>query len=511
MGVPAPLTAPTLANNNAGSGTAEDHVYVITYVSAFSGIEEEGPPSPPVTAAAWQPGDTITVTRTDTAPATHPNILYWRVYRSNGSELLYVKQVAIATTSTTDDLLNTDLGEGISTTDFDPPPDDMIGIVAMANGILAGFRSGGNEVCFSEPYQPHAWPARYRQAVNEVVVALVAVGQGLYILTDGNPYFGSGNHPEAITLERINKFAPCQSKRTAASDGVGAMYASYNGVSYAKGATVESVTGTLFTQEEWDTYKPSTMHGVFYDGRYILWSEVSGETAFTMDGRHAMDGAQIMDGTANESLGALVFNTNLQGVPLTYLRTNTPATHIRPDTGLLYMLLDGYPAKFDAQSIVNATYEYRSKLFVLPRPVVFKYIQVYADYNIDPRVAGAIESAEEKAIQEQAILEANEDVILAGGHNGGWGMVGINQLEWNGSLLEERPFIPDPLTLDYTAHLTVRVYMDGELVYYDLSDSNEEHPLPGGLKSDTWEIEVVGNRPCRRVVLGTSIEDLRTA
>lgn len=269
MGVPNPEDAPTLANDGAGTGTAEDHVYLFTYVSEFSGIEEESGPSPVVTQAAWQPGDTITLTWTDTPPTTGYNITKRRIYRSNGGAYLYVGEQAIASTTFTDALLNTALGESLSTLNYTPPPDDLQGIIALPNGILAGFV--GNNVYFSVAYQPHAWPLEYAITVSEQIVALVPVSQGCYALTEGEPSFITGVSPDSMTSERLAKYAPCRSKRSIATDGIGAMYATYNGVAYASGGDVKNITEQLFTQEEWEVYGPENMIGMYYDERYILW------------------------------------------------------------------------------------------------------------------------------------------------------------------------------------------------------------------------------------------------
>lgn len=269
LDVPAPSGAPTASNDDLGTGTAEDHVYIFTYVSTFSGIQEESAPSAPVTVAAWQPGDTVTLTWTDTPPTTGYNITHRRLYRSNGSDYLFVMEQAIAETSVDDDLLNADLGESLTTLSFDTPPASLTGLIAMPNGFLAGFV--GNEIYFSEAYQPHAWPAAYSLTVAEQIIALAPVAQGCYVLTEGSPYFITGVSPDSMTSERINKYAPCLSKRSVATDGAGVMYATYNGVAYASGGDVKTITDQLFTQEEWQTYSPERMLGVFYDERYTLW------------------------------------------------------------------------------------------------------------------------------------------------------------------------------------------------------------------------------------------------
>lgn len=53
-----------------------------------------------------------------------------------------------------DTLLDKELGPVLETENFLMPPDEMIGLCLMANGIAAGF--AGNQVMFSEAFLPYA-------------------------------------------------------------------------------------------------------------------------------------------------------------------------------------------------------------------------------------------------------------------------------------------------------------------------------------------------------------------
>lgn len=499
MGVPAPTSAPTLAGDGLGAGTAEDHVYVFTYINTFSGIEEESAPSPPVTMVAWQPGDTITVTWTDTPPAIGYNITKRRLYRSNGSAYLFVDEQAIANATYADSKLNDALGEGLSSLEYDPPPSEMTGLVSMANGILAGFYA--NVLCFSEPYQPHAWPVSYQLTVDSTIVGLVAVGQGLYVLTTGHPYYCAGSTPSAMTLERVSKYAPCMNKRSAAADGAGCLYASYNGVAYLQGASVRLLTSGAFTQEEWSARLPWSMYGIYYDDRYHLWYPKTDGDSLVMDGSWAMDGSEEMDGIvglAGDYGEGMVFDTTVAEAPLTMMSTYTEAAHIRSDTGKLYLAYDGQIMQFDADELNRTPYEWRSKIFMLPHPVNFSAIQVYGDFSAATDIAAMQASI-------QAILENNATLWASGAYDGGWAQAGINQYEWNGSPLTTIPELPDSLSTN------LRVYADGLLVYETQVTDDGMYRLPGGFKSDHWEIAISGNMTVRRVVMATSLAELKQA
>ena len=112
----------------------------------------------------------------------------------------------------------------------------------------------------------------------------------------------------------------------------------------------------------------------------------------------------------------------------------------------------------------------------------------------------------------QALAQLAENIALwnSGAFNAGWGMCGVNQWEWAGSPLRDASGALDgnPVT-DLT--LSVRVYADGVLVFSATVANNKPMLLPGGFMSDTWEISVSGNKPVRRIVMGTSMAELKAA
>src|SRR5665811_1003907 len=110
----------------------------------------------------------------------------------------------MATTSTSDSVADANLGiicpsfiNGIVGSSFDPPPSDMIGLIALPNGIMAGF--SGNILCFCEPYKPWAWPVRYRLATVYPIVSLGVYGQTLIVTTNGFPYAVRGVRPDSMS------------------------------------------------------------------------------------------------------------------------------------------------------------------------------------------------------------------------------------------------------------------------------------------------------------------------
>ena len=508
LGVPAPAAAATAS---AGTGTMT-RVWVYTNVSLFSGIEEEGAPSPPVTIATWASGDTITIDAMSDVPTTGYNVTKRRLYRSNGGAYQFVKE--FTGTSTTDGITDEQLAEEITSTNFDVPPVGLKGLVSLANGILAGFI--GNSLYFSAAYQPHAWPSDYALTVADKIVALVPIAQGMYVLTTGKPYYCSGMTPDSMSTEQMSKNVPCLSKRSASTDGVGAIYVTYNGIAHLSGATASNTTRSLFTQEEWIKYDTNGMHGIFYDERYTLWYTRVETDYFVMDGAFTMGGSMAMDGSISDAVtvtSGLVMDTTLPEAPMTTIRIPATAAHIITSTGKLYLLWDDKIVEFDADLISRSQYEWKSKLFVLPRPMNFTAVQVLADH--DPEII-ALETVADNMITQTD----NASKWAEGAYSSGWGICLANEFEWNGSSLTGGGTGGTGGTgggtggtggTPRTRFLAIRIYADQSIVFQGAVNDNKPIRLPSGFRSDTWEIAISGNIPVRRIVMATTVPELAQA
>jgi hypothetical protein len=176
------------------------------------------------------------------------------------------------------------------------------------------------------------------------------------------------------------------------------------------------------------------------------------------------------------------------------MSTFTTATHIRADTGKLYIVSGGEVMQFDGDEYNRTPYEWRSKLFVLPHPTNFSSLQVIADNS-----GGAATAAAKAIADANAIINAN--LWAAGAYQSGWADCGINQYDWNGTEMINSSAI-DSLTL------SVKVYADGILRHAANVTNNLPMRLPSGFQSDTWEIAVSGNKTVRRIAMANSIAEL---
>jgi hypothetical protein len=476
MGVPTPIVTPTVSASG-GSGTPENRVYLFTYISLFGSVEEESAPSPTSAQVSVNPGGSVTVAGLPAAaPAGKYNITKVRIYRSvagsNSNPFLKVADVTIGTTSYVDSLSATSLGVILPSTTWAPPPDGLRGLVSMANGIMAGFV--GNDIYFSEPFLPHAWPPGYALSVEYPVVGIAAVGTSLVVTTRGNPFIITGATPASMTQEKLPLYEPCMSKRSISTDEGGAMYASPNGVIKIGPGIADNVTRNLFTRDEWSRYEPSTMTGEIQDGRYFLFYNA---------------------GPNPEDRGGLILDRNQTASPLTSTSIYATAAHADPVNAKLYVAESRTIKGWDSDQVNGIPYEWRSKVFVLPRPVSFGAGQIDADFeNAYPatKLQSLIDFIKEA---NQKIWDSVDNLL------GAVNTTPINTFVLNGSLLTPIPDIEDRYVL-------LSVYANGVLRAKIQVKNHQPFRLPSGFKADRWEFQLDGNVPLRYLKIAETSKEL---
>src|SRR5688500_13061593 len=197
-----------------------------------------------------------------------------RVYRlltsaNSGDEYQYVKSLSSTVTSFVDNVADADLGAVLPSTKWLMPPADLRGIVILPNGIAAGFT--GNEIHFSEPFKPYAWPVAYRQAYDQDIVAIGVSGTTLVGMTEGNPFTITGVEPVTMGggMEKLAVAWPCMSKRSVASFAFGVGYPAPQGLVII-GVDSDVVTKDLFTQKEWSELNPASFVAASAYFRYCV-------------------------------------------------------------------------------------------------------------------------------------------------------------------------------------------------------------------------------------------------
>lgn len=264
------------------SAVLEARAYVYTYITEYG---EESPPSPATTVTGWSngtwtvdlfqpPPDQLGVTRNitklrlyRTVTATGGSTTYFQVTGTDGTDLPVTTAQYVDVIS--DDVMVTN--NQLQSQLWTPPPEGLLGIVVMPNGVLAGWK--GNEIWFSEPYRPHAWPPTYVQTTEYPIVGLGVTGNACVATTSGAPYITSGVSPGSMTAVKIQNSEPCHSRKSIIGNSEGVYYCSPNGlIQVTQYGSVTNITETWVTREKWQQLSPqANVAAVFLNGMYLAW------------------------------------------------------------------------------------------------------------------------------------------------------------------------------------------------------------------------------------------------
>lgn len=296
LGIPQATNAPAATV----TGTATDpnasptsRAYTYTWVS---GLGEEGQPSPASNIVDVAAGQSVTVTFSGTVPSFIYNSggqpALRRLYRTNANgEFQFVTDILASVNTYSDTKLDEELGEIIPSSDWTRPPYDdlskhpdgpLLGLTSMPNGILAGYT--GKSVFFSEAFLPHAFPRAYSLTTKSKIMGLASISIGLMVLTQGKPVLMTGSSPGAMGATEIDSNQACVSSRSIVDMGETAIYASPDGLVAAGESGVNVITTGMFTRNQWQALKPSSIHAYPYEGRYVFFYDTG-----TVKGGYILD------------------------------------------------------------------------------------------------------------------------------------------------------------------------------------------------------------------------------
>jgi hypothetical protein len=496
MGVTLPTVAPTTALGTSGTGTPENRVYVYTWIQTFGTQQVESGPSPASIALSVPPtGSTVNVTM-PTAGPTGQNVTLKRLYRTvvGGSTVSYqwVADVPIGTATYADSKTTAQIGPDIlKTATWGPPPANMIGLVGLPGGVLAGFV--GNTVYFSEPYYPDAWPINYAITIPvQKIIGLGVMGSSVVVMTASYPYFIHGGTPGEMYVEKIPLPEPCVGKATIASDEDGVIYASPNGLVSISPSTRGLVTTNLFTADEWRPLFPATMKATILQGRYFG----------VFPNRQPKQ--------------AIVLSRDDKPA-LSYLQLPAIALHTDAINGLLFYIDDVNHDiyQLDADTVVPMDYQWRSKRFWFNNAFTFSLLRIDADYSqvIDPTAANA---------QRDAALawnSAHYGLDLMGAINATaiheMGDVKIDpttaSFDINGSIMQNLPQLVSARTLQVVLYGEDLDNDGNPDLMANLSPFNRDPIRIPPFKSRMLEVAILGNINVRSLTMATTMEELHAA
>lgn len=474
LGYPGPTVQPVVAIGSAGAGTNPiPKAYVYTFVSTWG---EESAPSPAsaIISVDHSDGDVDLSGLEIAVPAGYNTLDKVRIYRTLvGTASVAYQFVAEITPSATytDNTPDTELGEIIPTTDYDLPPTDMFGLLDFGNGILVGFTEF--EVCFCEPFQPHAWPIKYRLAVVDTIVGGGVFGNTLVVCTDGRPVLVVGNHPSTMTMTLHPDQQACVSKQGIVSMRNAVIFPSPNGLYQIGYGGSKLLTETLYDRETWVPRNPNQLRSTHWDTRYIGFTDDRG----------------IVIETANNEILASDFNIDVDAI---YNDTQDERLYIAQSTSGVNEIYE-----FNAGG-VRIPYKWRSKKFSLGSEVTLTAGKILAQY-------GELLTESELAALQQLIADItarNVTKIASGRLEGELNGAALNVYGINDGNLEDIPAAPN------TQAVVMKLYADGELVAIISSDSDKPFRLPSGYRSRQFEIEIEAFTDVNQITLGSSVSEL---
>lgn len=334
----------------------ESRAYAFTYVTDYG---EEGPPSPLTTIEVYGDAAVEVSGLADYAGGADHAFLtaaLKRIYRSvtstSGTQLYLVGEILFGIFTFTDDIEPTSIGEPLPSESWDIPPADLAGLVTMPNGILAGF--SGRDICFSVSFMPHAWPIEWRLPVDSDIVALGVYGQSMVVATKGRPYVVVGVDPSAMTLEKLEINQSCVAKRGMVDMGYSVIYPSPDGLVEVRQGSVQLITRAVFSRDQWQALNPEEINAFFWEGRYAFYTDSIGYVFVP-----AAPTLAELDG----------------GVSAGFSDLEEDEFYFASQSSQDLFKIEGWLAGDAGDEYTE--YEWKSKLFRLPKPGNFSCAQVF--------------------------------------------------------------------------------------------------------------------------------------
>lgn len=391
----------------------------------------------------------------------------------------------------TDDFDYLNLTTILATDNYDAPPSNLQGLVEGQNNMLVGFF--GNQLCFAEPGQPHAWPTDYRRTVEFDIVGVISVGGYLLVLTEKYAYRVTGSDPATLNVARIDKPYPCVSKRSIVNMGYGALYATHGGLAlWSPSSGLVMATESVHHWDTWDdAIDPSTIVASFYEDRYFA---THGDGAFTFE--------------RDETVG---------GYYVTISRRFT-AAWVDPSDNSLYYIADtsGDVYLWDDPSQPFLPGGWKSKTIVTKDYLNLGAARVIADFVLSDEELAVIEAYNEQAVEDNEALWTNAaqlgtvggptDYTVSSVRDENHGEVNTYPVNGDGqmtNLLSTGDDNVQPVTFE--------LYVDKALKATRTVRSDAIFRLPSGYKSDTFEITVSGSARIRIIYVGETPYGLRSA
>ena len=480
VGVPSPVSAPSVSTESTGED--ENRIYVFTFVSEWG---EESKDSPLSDSILVGEGDDVTITTPTTVdddgyvPVTHKRIYRLNVTTEGLGILQYVDEIPLEQDIYTDNKAGSELGETIRTEDFDLPPDDLFGLIQHPAGYMIGFRK--EEVCFSEPGNPYAWPVKYRLPTNYEIMAGGVTGNTAAVLTKAYPYLIYGSAPEESYLHQIPGNYGCINSYAVASTEIGIIFPNKVGLCVVRGdGDVPVITRGDLSPDEWMPYARDLQFGTVFDDKYFgFYSGENGTGGFLVD--------------PNEPQGSFVL--------FDYFSLTTFS---QVDERKLFFILkdketeESYIVEYDGNKLRPISCFWKSRRFYQPS-LNFAAGKV----NVGERVTTDQEIESSFLDLAGSYLSFDHLESYSGALNG----ASFNYFDHNGDYLS-----PAFLKEIFEFQVLLSIYSNRNLIFRRNITNDKPFRMPAGFKTEGHtEYEISTTSDVQRVVLGTSMQEVANA
>ena len=391
----------------------------------------------------------------------------------------------------TDDFLVSGLSTIIESEDYDKPKSTMKGLANVNNNMLAGFFD--NQLCFSFPDKPHAWPIKFRLTFDENIVAVASTDSYILVLTEKYPYIVTGSTPEVMTSQRIDTEYPCINKKSVVNMGYGVVWATHGGLAaYKPGAGIALLTGSV---HDWDTWSenldPTTIVGHYYNGKYF-GSHSTGSFIFER-------GDKVPYLTTSQYTFTSAFTDSIAGTM--YFTDNTSSNNL---TSI---------KEWDNEGEIFSPLEWKSKTIVTKNYMNMGAARVVADYT-DITDENINETSYNNAVptfnaavwaksQQLGCLNGPTDYTVSGNREVNIGTLNAFPVNGDGQTQTLK-------VLSGALPVTFKLFIDKEIVFQGTIQSSDIFRLPSGYRSDTFEVAVSGSARIRSIHLGETPKGLNT-
>ena len=313
----------------------------------------------------------------------------------------------------------------------------------------------GNELCLSEPFQPHAWPPEYRMRSDYPIVAAAMYSSGVVLGTTGEPTLILGHEPGQMLAQPSKSAYPCLSKRSMVSMGTSVGYATAHGFASVGDNGVELMTVGNYTRDNWARLRPGSMVAASVRGRLYVMTRGQGVQMLILD---YLDGTGL---TTSDIDATAIFADALSGKLFISDSKNKDVREFDKVDGMLMPM------------------EWMSKEFVVPEPMNIGAARV----NYTSRYT----RAEFDALlpDYDAAVAANKKILDSGKTDGEINVRDINALDINGSKLSVVPYpeLEEP-------GVVVTLFVNGVSVFSKRIEDTKGFALPSGYKSDTYKVRL---------------------